>query len=195
MLRKLGIVGLGVPLVAVIAALAYLFLFGTSEPTFDAATRDLASDHTVLRIRDEPPAALIVPIEPVATVVLVFTLPDDERHVWSASRALGLLDYVDSHGLAVIPVTGTIAGDHLSELATLAAELVRPSRTYVVAYEGAPLTSLCEAGELEEDWSGVVVVNSAESGPAEGCARLPILAIEDQRDPAARIVQWMLERQ
>ncbi len=195
MLRRLGIVGLGIPLVAIIAALVYLFLFGTSEPTFDAATRELANDHTVLRIRDEPAAALIVPNEPVATVVLVFILPDDDRHVWSAARALGLLDYVDSHGLAVTPVTGAIGRDHLSELAKLAAEFVTPSRTYVVAYRGAPLTSICEAEGLEDGWSGVVVVNTARSDPLEQCAGLPIFAIEDQDDSAARIVQWMLERE
>ena len=47
MLRKLGIVGLGVPLVAIIAALIYLFLFGETEPTFEDATQQLAQDHTV----------------------------------------------------------------------------------------------------------------------------------------------------
>lgn len=195
MLRKLGIIGLGVPLLAVLAALIYLFLFGTSEPTFDAATRELASDYTVLRIGDEPPAALIAPTEPVATVTLVLILPDDDRHVWSAARALGLLDYVDSHAFAVIPVTGAITRDHLVELTELAGEFVLPNRTYVVAYHGAPLTSLCTARGLADRWSGVVVVGTAGSGSLEQCGGLPILPIEDQHDSAARMVQWMLERQ
>ena len=47
MLRKLGVVGLGVPLVAIIGALVYLFLFGETEPTFEDATQQLAQDHTV----------------------------------------------------------------------------------------------------------------------------------------------------
>lgn len=194
MLRKLGIVGLGVPVVAIVAALIYLLLFGTSEPTFDAATRELARDHTVLRIRDEPPAALIVPAVPVATVVLVLILPDDERHVWSATQALGLLNYVESHGLAVTPVTDPIDRAHLSELTALAGGFVVPSRTYLVAFHGAPLTSLCESGELGDEWAGVAVVGGAGAAPLEQCGDLPILRIEDRRDPSARIVQWMLEQ-
>ena len=193
MFRKLGIVGLGVPLVAIVAALVYLVLFGTSEPTFDAATRELARGHTVLRIRDEPPAALIVPTEPVASVVLVFILPDDEQHVWSATQALGLLNYVESHGLAVVPVTDQINRAQLSELSALAAEFVVPSQIYLVGFHGAPLTSLCESGEPADEWSGVAVVNRAGAAPLEQCGDLPVLRIEDRSDPTARIVQWMLE--
>lgn len=194
MLRKLGILGLGVPLIAIIAALMFLLLFGTSEPTFEAATRELARDHTVLRIRDEPPAALVVPTEPVPSVFLVFVLPDDERHVWSATQALGLLDYVDSHGLAVIPVTVPPERDQLAQLAALAAEFVTPSRIYLAAFNGSPLAAICEGGS-GEGWSGAAVVDAAGAAPFDRCDGLPVLQIEEQGDPGARIVQWMLEPQ
>ncbi|MDE2968171.1 MAG: hypothetical protein OXS30_11905 [Chloroflexota bacterium] len=194
MLRKLAIVGLGLPLTAIIAALVYLLFFGTSEPTFDAATRELALDHTVLRIRDEPPAALVVPTEPPASVVLVLVLPDDDRHVWSATRSLGLLDYVDSHELAMIPVTGLVERDQLLELATLAARFVVPNRIYLAAFRGAPLAAVCD-GEVGDAWSGVIVVEAGEAAALNQCADLPVLRIEDQDGLGGRIVQWMLERQ
>lgn len=192
MLRKLGMVGLGVPLIAIVGALIYLFLFGTSEPTFDAATRELARDHTVLRIRDEPPAALIAPDEPPESVILVLVLPDDTRHVWSATQALGLLDEVDSHGLAVIPVNTPLERDQLSELVELAAEFVTPSRIYLAAFNGGPLSAVCE-GELPDGWSGAAVVEVPGVGSLDHCADLPVLRIEGQHNPAPRIVQWMLE--
>jgi hypothetical protein len=194
MLRKLGMVGLSVPLIAIVGALIYLFLFGTSEPTFDAATRELARDHTVVRIRDEPPVALVAPDEPPESVILVLVLPDDSRHVWSATQALGLLDDVDSHGLAVIPVNTPLERDQLSELVDLAAEFVTPSRIFVAAFNGAPLAAVCEGG-LPEGWSGVAVVEVPGIESLDRCADLPVLRIEDQQDPAPRIVQWMLESQ
>ena len=194
MLRKLGIVALSVPLIAIVGALIYLLLFGTSEPTFDAATRELARDHTVLRIRDEPPAALVAPDEPPESVILVLVLPDDRRHVWSATQALGLLDDVDRHGLAVIPVNTPLEREQLSELVELAAEFVMPSRIYVAAFNSAPLTAVCEGG-LPDGWSGVAVVDVAGRESLDHCAALPVLRVEDQQDPAPRIVQWMLEPQ
>lgn len=194
MLRKLGIVGLSVPLIAIVGALIYLFLFGTSEPTFDAATRELARDHTVLRIRDEPPAALIAPDEPPETVIMILVLPDDSRHVWSATQALGLLDEVDNHGLAVIPVNTPLEREQLSELVELAAEFVTPSRIYVAAFNGGPLAAVCE-DELPDGWSGAAVVEVPGVESLDHCADLPVLRVEDQQDPAPRIVQWMLESQ
>ena len=194
MLRKLGIVGLGVPLIAIIAALVYLFLFGTSEPTFDAATRELARDHTVLRIRDEPPAALIVPTEPPESVVLVFVLRDEDRHVWAATQALGLLEYVDSHELALIPVVGRADGDQLNELAALAAEFVPLRRIYLVAFSGSPISDVCDA-RLEVDWNGVIVVENGATMGLERCGDLPIWRIEDENEAGARIVQVMSESQ
>ncbi|MDE2745415.1 MAG: hypothetical protein OXI41_05450 [Chloroflexota bacterium] len=192
MLRKLGIVGLGVPLIAIIAALVYLFLFGTSEPTFDVATRELARDHTVLRIRDEPPTALIVPTEPPESVVLVFVLRDDERHVWAATQDLGLLDYVDSHELAVIPVAGPADSNQLNELAALAIEFVPLRRIYLVGFGGSPISDFCDA-RLEVDWAGVIVVETGATTEVERCGDLPIWKIEDENEAGARIVQLMLE--
>ncbi|MDE2890905.1 MAG: hypothetical protein OXN86_00125 [Chloroflexota bacterium] len=194
MLRKLGIVGLGVPLVAIVAALTYLFLFGTSEPTFDAATRDLARNHTVVRIRDEPPAALVVPTEPPDSVVLVLVLPDDERHAWSATEALGLLEYVDSHELALIPVTVPVGRDQLTELADLAGQFVMHRDIYVAAFSGSPISALCD-GRLGDGWSGVIIVETGATTVLDPCGDLPILRIDDPTDLGARIVQWILEPQ
>jgi hypothetical protein len=192
MLRKLGMVGLGVPFIAIVGALVYLFLFGTSEPTFDAATRELARDHTVLRIRDEPPAALIVPDEPPSSVLLVFALADDGRHVWSATQALGLLDFVESHKLAVLPVTVPYEPDQLARLVALAAEFVPVRGVYLAAFNGAPVAAICQ-GDLPDTWSGVVVVDTPGIDPLRHCADLPVLRIEDDLDPAPRIVEWILE--
>jgi len=194
MLRKLGVVGLGVPLVAIIGALIYLFLFGTSAPTFEAATRELARDHTVLRIREEPPAALIVPTQPRDSVILIVVLPDDDRHVWSATQALGVLDYIDSHGLAVIPVSHLVDRDQLAELAGLAAEFVTPRDSYVAGFSGSPISAVCD-GELGDGWSGVIIVAAGPTPVLDQCADLPLLRIEDQREPGARIVQWIVEPQ
>ena len=194
MLRKLGIFGLGVPLVAIIAALVYLFLFGTSEPTFDAATRDLARDHTVLRLDEDPPAAMIVPDDPPKSAILVIILPDDERHVWSVVRALGLLEHVNRAGLALIPVTGSAGSDRLADLTGLASDYVAVSERYIAAFSGEPLRSLCGRDGLSEDgWSGAVIVGRSLTPPTQ-CGDLPMLQITDEAAPGARIVQWMLER-
>ena len=194
MLRKLGILGLAVPLIAIIGVLAYLFLFGTSEPTFEVATLDLARDHTVLRIDDQTDAAMIVPTEPPDSVVLVFVLPDDERHVWSATRALGVLDFVESHVLAVIPVTGAVEHDRLIDLTRSASEFVPASRIYIAAFDGSSIAAICN-GPIGMDWTGVVVVESTAIEVTEECADLPLLRVEDGRSPGAEIVQWMVEPQ
>ncbi len=193
MLRKLSIVGLGVPLAAFIGVMAYLLLFGISEPTFDAATRELAREHTVLRIRDEPPAALVVPTEPIVAVVLVVVLPDNDRHVWSALRSLGLLDYVDSYGLALLPATGAPDRDQLAELVALAAGFVALDGVYLAAFAGTTLAAVCRDDVPRQAWSGVVVVDAARSAALGGCGDAPMLRMEGLDDLGERMVRWMLE--
>lgn len=195
MRRRLAIVGLAVPLVAFLVALAYLYLFGTSEPTFDAATQALAREHTVVRLREQPPAAIVVPTEPVPSAVLVMVLPDDRRHVWSATRELGLLDYVDREGLALIPVVGAAGEAELSELAELARAYFRLEGVYVAAFAGEPIASLCAELGLSGEWSGVVVMGSDDAAPFDRCGETRLLWLDDSEDRAARMVQWMLERE
>ena len=194
MLRRLSIVGLGAPLIAFAGAMVYLLLFGTSEPTFDAATRELARAHTVLRIRDEPPAALIVPAEPLASAVLVIVLPDDERHVWSALQELGLLDYVDSHGLALLPATGSPSADQLEALMARAAEFVTIDGMYLAAFNGEPLAAVCAGGGAPPIWSGAALVEVEGAAALAACGDAPVLRLRGQDDLSARIVQWMLEQ-
>ena len=183
------------PLVAFVVALVYLYLFGTSEPTFEAATQELAREHTVVRLREEPPVAIVVPSERVASVVLVMVLADDERHVWSAMRELGLLDYVDREGLALIPVAGVVDGDGLSELATLASVYFGLEGVYLAGFAGQPIASLCAGDGLGSRWSGLAVVGGKDEALFDQCGEARVLWFDDSEDQAERIVQWMLEQE
>ena len=94
MLRKLGILGLAVPLAAIIGALVYLFLFGETEPTFEDATQQLAQDHTVYGLdRDGRRAALAAPFgaDPSAPLPLIIVLHGYGSNVWELSQSLGLI--------------------------------------------------------------------------------------------------------
>ena len=187
--------GLAVPLVAFIAILIYLYLFGTSEPTFEAATRDLAQEHTVVLIREQPPAALIVPDEPPDSLVLVVVLPDDERHVWSALRDLGLLAHVEPAGLGLVPATVAPTPDNLLELSALARTFVPVDGMFLAGFAGSDLDLLCAGESLRDDWSGVVVVEPADAATSDDCGGAPVFRIDDGGDSAGRIVTWMLDRE
>jgi len=94
MLRKLGIVGLGVPLIAIVAALVYLFLFGETEPTFEDATQQLAQDYTVYGLDLEGRrAAMVAPFgaDPTEPLPLVIALHGYGSNVWEHSQYLGLI--------------------------------------------------------------------------------------------------------
>lgn len=193
MRRRLAIVGLAVPLVAFVVALVYLYLFGTSEPTFEAATQELAREHTVVRLREEPPAAIVVPSGRVPSVVLVMILADDERHVWSATRELGLLDYVEREGLALIPVAGVADGDGLLELAKLASVYFGLDGVYLAGFMGQRIASLCAGDGLGSRWSGVAVVGGEDEALFDQCGEARVLWLDDSENRAERMVQWMLE--
>ncbi len=195
MRRKLAIVGLGVPLVAFVVALVYLYLFGTSEPTFEAATQELAREHTVVQLREEPPAALIVPSEPPAAVTLVIILPDDERHVWSATRALGLLDYVERDGLGLIPASAVVGPDQLWDLVELVGAYVAVEGVYLAAFAGEPVSAICAGDGPGGEWSGVAVVRSDPGARLDRCGGHEVFWIDDAAEPAGSMVRWMLERE
>ena len=191
MLRKLGIVGLGVPLVAIIVALMYLFLFGTSEPTFEAATKELARDHTVVKISDEPPAAMIVPVEPPQSVNLIVVLPDDDRHVWTALETLGLLSIVERREVAIVPATTGVSAEALWGLVESAREYVPTRSVWLVAYYGEPFESVCSDG-LKGEWSGVFAVADESMAPTvTSCGDVRLLVLERTDAALPYIGRWM----
>ncbi|MCY3567973.1 MAG: hypothetical protein OXH38_05060 [Chloroflexi bacterium] len=186
MLRKLGMVGLAAPLAAIISALIYLVAFGTSAPTFDAGAQQLAVDHTVLRLSDDPDAALVVPEEPPESAAVVVILADDQRHIWSAVQDLGLLDHVEPQALALLIAPGIENAAALSDLVEQAVEYVPVELSVLAGFDGAPIRSLCN------DWEHVVVVGAAAScGDAirlpagEGLAARIVEAVQAMRTEEA----------
>jgi len=175
MLRKLGMVGLAAPLAAIIGALIYLFAFGTSAPTFDAGTRQLAVDYTVLHLSDDPDAALVVPNEPPESAAVIVILADDQRYIWSAVQDLGLLDQVEPHSLVLLIAPGVEDAAALSDLVEQVAEYVPVELSVLAAFSGAPIRSLCD------DWEHVVVVGASPCGNA--------VNVSAGEDLAARVIE------
>ncbi|MCY3557540.1 MAG: hypothetical protein OXH13_02690 [Chloroflexi bacterium] len=176
MLRRLAMVGLATPLVAIIGALIYLFAFGTSAPTFDAGSQQLAVDHTVLRLSESPDAALVVPDEPPESAAVVVILADDQRHIWSAVQDLGLLDQVEPYALALLIAPGVEDAVVLSSLVERVVDHVPVELSVLAAFDGAPIRRLCD------DWERVVVV-----GPAASCGNAVSLSAGEGL--AARIAE------
>ena len=154
MLRRLGMVGLGVPLVAVIVGLIFLYAFGTDEPTFDAATRELAHDHTLVYLSDDPPAALVVPAQPPESAPVFVILADDQRHIWSAVRDLGLLEEIERREIALLVAPGASA-TQLKALVEAVVEYVPVDFAVLTAFGGRQIRSLCP------EWELAVVVGDA----------------------------------
>ena len=175
MLRRVGMVGLAVPLLAVVAALVFLLVFGTDAPTFDAAAADLARDHTVVRLSDDPDAAIVVPADPPESVAVVVILADDQRHVWSAAKDLGLLDHVESASLALLIAPGVEDAPAIASLVEAVEQYVPVNLSLLAAFDGAPIRSLCD------DAARVIVV-----GDGGSCADAVTLPSGD--DLGARIV-------
>ena len=110
MLRKLGILGLGVPLIAIIVALGYLFFFGETEPTFEDATQQLASDHTVYGLDLEGRrAALVAPFgsDPSQELPLIIALHGYGSNVWEHSQYMGLIPRVNLDRFLLLMPNGT----------------------------------------------------------------------------------------
>jgi len=110
MLRKLSIVGLGVPPIAIIAALVYLLFFGESEPTFQDATQQLASDHTVYGLDlEDRPAALVAPFgaDPGESLPLVIALHGYGSNVWEHAQYMGLIERINVDRFLLLMPNGT----------------------------------------------------------------------------------------
>ena len=184
MLRKLGILGLSVPLLAILAALVYLLLFGTDEPTFDAATRELARDHTVIQLRDQPPAALIAPAQPPDAAILIIVLPDDQRHIWTAARRLGLLDYLDRHRLALLIAPGVSEAAALESLVADARNYLPVQRAVLAAFDGDPIRDLCP------QWPHVIIIARNQDEAQPPCADAAIIPPgDDLAQPILNAIQ------
>ncbi len=181
MLRKLGVVGLGVPLIAVVGALIYLFAFGTDAPTFDAATRELARDYTVVRLSEAPKAALVVPETPPSTLPIFVILADEQRHIWNAVRELDLLELVEPEGIALLIAPGVSDPSLFRSLVDAASRLAPVQISALTAFDGPQLRALCQS------WSEVIAV--AEAPLPCGETRVSIVA--PGREHGRRIVDAM----
>lgn len=194
MLRRLGIFGLGIPLIAIIVALAYLYLFGSSDPTFNAATLELARDHTVVQLDDAPPVALVVPSIQFEAVSLLAVLPDDERHIWAATRELAILDALDTDGLALLLAPGVVEATRLAALAAEADSLIPVASLFAIAYAGDAVREFCDDGGPGPDWAGVIVVAVEAVHVLTECGDTALLIIPEQEPPTSVLIEWIQER-
>ena len=169
MVRRVGIIGLAAPLLAVVGAIIYLNFFGTDEPTFTAAAREFAADNTVVQLSTEPPAALIVPEEPPESAQLFIMLADDDQHIWNAARATGLLPLVEAEQIALLIAPGVTDVPTLDALAKEAEAYFEVEIPILTAFDGEPLRTVCPG------WGVAVVIgtDSLENRRAlleSGCA-------------------------
>ncbi len=198
MLRKLSIVGLAVPLLAFIGALVYLFYFGESEPSFEDATRQLASDHTVYALDLQGRgAALVAPFEadPESPLPLVVALHDDGSHVWAFAQDFGLIDQVNARRILLLMPnaprdasgerrwnqSGECCGDeaYVEALIEEASRYVSIESEYVVGHGSGGLIADRLACMSSSGAAGVVTVTEPDAADDQdegiqyrrGCAR------------------------
>lgn len=110
MLRRIGIIGLGGPLLAVVGVLIYLYVFGETEPTFEDATTQLVGAHTVYALdREGRPAALVAPFnaDPSSPLPLVIVLHGYASNVWADAQYLGLIARVQMDRIMLLLPSGT----------------------------------------------------------------------------------------
>ena len=211
MLRKLGIVGLGIPLLAIIAALVYLFLFGETEPTFEDATQQLAQDHTVYGLDlDGRRAALVAPFgaDPSEPLPLIISLHGYGSNVWEHSQYLGLIQRINADRFLLLMPGGTRDEDgnrfwnatefccdfddsnvddfdYLDSLLGEASQLVAIGPIYAVGHSNGGFMSFRLACEGMPGLVGIVSLAgttfSDESG-CEGASPVSILQIHGDAD-------------
>ena len=220
MARKLGVVGLAVPLVAIIAALVYLFLFGESEPTFADAAQRLASEHTVYGLSlDEQPAALVAPwgADPSEPLPLVVALHAEGSHVWEHASETGLIGRINEDRFILLLPNATRDADgerrwdaeHAPDvertrlLVEEAARFVSFDRVYLVGSgSGAGLARRLACVELQ-DVAAAALIDPEPSGEDSICdgpdappLRTIDLGVEEApQDPdelGRSIVDWLV---
>ena len=196
MLRKLGILGLGVPLIAIIVALGYLFFFGETEPTFEDATQQLASDHTVYGLDLEGRrAALVAPFgaDPTRELPLVIALHGYASNVWEHSQYLGLIQRINLDRFLLLMPNGTRDSDgnrfwnatdyccdfedsevddvqYLRSLIDEASELVRLGSIYAVGQSNGGFMSFRLACESLPGLAGIVSLAGTTFSDESRCA-------------------------
>ncbi|MCY4618053.1 MAG: hypothetical protein OXD50_05795 [Chloroflexi bacterium] len=196
MLRKLGILGLGVPLIAIIVALGYLFFFGETEPTFEDATQQLASDHTVYGLDLEGRrAALVAPFgsDPSQELPLIIALHGYGSNVWEHSQYMGLIPRVNLDRFLLLMPNGTRDSDgnrfwnatdyccdfedsevddvqYLRSLIDEASELVRLGSIYAVGQSNGGFMSFRLACESLPGLAGIVSLAGTTFSDESRCA-------------------------
>ncbi len=211
MLRKLGIVGLGVPLIAIVAALVYLFLFGETEPTFEDATQQLAQDYTVYGLDLEGRrAAMVAPFgaDPTEPLPLVIALHGYGSNVWEHSQYLGLIGRINVDRFLLLMAQGSRDEDgnrfwnateyccdfdasgvddveYLRSLLDEASGLVEIGPIYVVGYSNGGFMSYRLACESLPGLMGIVSLAGttfADESRCEGASPVSILQIHGDAD-------------
>ena len=211
MLRKLGVVGLGVPLVAIIGALVYLFLFGETEPTFEDATQQLAQDHTVYGLDLEGRrAALVAPFgaDPTEPLPLIIALHGYGSNVWEHSQYLGLIERINADRFLLLMPSGSRDADgnrfwnatdfccdfddsdvddveYLGSLLAEASQQVAVGPVYVVGHSNGGFMSFRLACEGLPGLVGIVSLAGTTFADESRCAdasRVSILQIHGDAD-------------
>ena len=196
MLRKLGILGLGVPLIAIFVALIYLFFFGETEPTFEDATQQLASDHTVYGLDLEGRrAAVVAPFaaDPSQELPMIIALHGYGSNVWEFSQYLGLIERINLDRFLLLMPNGTRDNDgnrfwnatdyccdfedlevddvqYLRSLIDEASDLVRVGSIFAVGHSNGGFMSYRLACERLPGLTGIVSLAGTTFSDESRCA-------------------------
>ena len=215
MLRKLGIVSLGGPLLAIVGALIYLYFFGETEPSFEDATSQLASDHVVYALdRENRPAALVAPFDadPSKPLPLVIVLHGYESNVWADTQYLGLIPRILLDRFMLLLPNGARDGEgnrfwnatdfccdfydsgiddaaYLSDLVEEASRHVEIGGIYVVGYANGAFMAYRLACESLPDLVGIVAIagsSVADETRCDGAVPVSTLHIHGHADDVIR---------
>ena len=219
--RRLGIVGLLLPLAAAFGVLA-LVLVGDGEPTWESGSEALAAEHLVYALsEDRRVGALALPrnYDRAAPLPLLLALHDRGGFVWQMNSDLQLSQRINFNRFAMIFVNAGIAADgqrawnlegdtdvaYLEEVIAEARELVAIDRIWLLGRgQGVEMADrlLCDfLDDLPDDLpdvSALVAVEpTGEPLPCAGAAELSQLEIDSadlaEPDNAARIIAWLRE--
>ena len=185
MARKLGVVGLALPLIAIVGALIVLFAFGTDAPTFEAGARELARTNTVVQLSEDPSAALVVPEQAPQSMPIFVILADDQRHIWQAVTALELLPLVEAEQIGLLIAPGIADASILAALVEQVETLVAVDAAALTSFDGQPIREVCAEWGLVG--SGVIV--AAETDVS--CGQTAVTVVGPGEGLGVRIVDAM----
>ncbi len=185
MARKLGVFGLALPLIAIVGALIFLFAFGTDAPTFDAGARELARTNTVVRLSEEPSAALVVPEQAPQSMPILIILADDQRHIWQAATDLRLLPLVESEQFGILIAPGVADASILAALVEEVEALVDVELAALAGFDGQPMRQLCA------EWSHAIIVAEANVSCKKSAVAIVSARVSDGENLGVRMVEAM----